>query len=269
METEIYKTTLKKFTKTIKSKKPKKNKTKSKLIISIEENPTQLVDTKTPNIEVFKSLTLGQKEVFEQFLSEREASCKQFIEMKTTQTPKLPNINEHLTSRANANIRSSQENRKKSSANLLLKKKNKLVLRGSQEKREKTDRLLSKESHAKNIDFLRKLTERVELTKSSVVSSSIDKERNYAEKNKLAKVHYSKAEKKDSKENNKITYFYSIMPGNNSQLIRYSMMLRENWKEDNNVYNFRWQQSSSGIDWSAMNKIGNIKQVYSYIIKDS
>jgi hypothetical protein len=268
METEIYKTNLKKFKKS-QSKKPKKNKTKSQLKISTEDINSQTIDTKTPNIEIFKSLTMGQKEAFDKLLSERENNCKQYINTKTQQTPKLPNINDHVTLRPNANVRSSQEHRKKSPSNLnlLLKKKN--ILKSSPEqKRDKQDRLLSKESHAKNIDFLKKLTERVELAKS-VASVSIDNEKNYAEKNKLAKVHYSKAEKKDSKEIIKATYFYSIMPGNNSQLIRNSMMLRDNWKEDNSVFNFRWQQSSSGVDFSSMGKLGNIKQVIIKLILDS
>lgn len=44
------------------------------------------------------------------------------------------------------------------------------------------------------------------------------------------------------------------------------MQHRANWKECQNtvttLYNFKWQQNCIGLDFSSLNKVPSIKQVY-------
>jgi hypothetical protein len=241
METE----TKKKIKKT-KSKRHNKSKNKS----GNSENNLIPVKTVSNNSACFDPSSIGQKEAFEKLLSERESRCKNFIEMKTSKNySKLPNINEHYTKRPIQ----TQASKEKISTNLLIKKKMKKRV----SVHPSMDKMLSKESHHKNLEFLKKLTEKVELAKTL---TSTSKDKNIAERNKLIKVHYSRPEKRETKDT-KIVYYYSVMPGNNSQLIKNAMAFRDSWKEDNTLYNFRWQQCSNGIDYSVLNKGSNCRQV--------
>jgi hypothetical protein len=228
-------------------------------ILPIANRSSTVNNAKLENLKSSTSIT--PKEAFEILLTERERNCKKFIEMagSSTNAPILPNIDQ--AKRLSDNYNSLPESRKVTTNNLLIKKKNYKKKSGnSSEKRERVDRMLSIESHTKNLQFLKKLTEKVEIAKTAV-SAIIDNERNHAEKNKLLKAHYTKPEKKDNKGDTKITYYYSIIPGNNSQLVKNSIAFRENWKEDHTYYNFRWQQSSVGIDFNLFNKYGSYKQV--------
>ncbi len=62
--------------------------------------------------------------------------------------------------------------------------------------------------------------------------------------------------------------YYSILPGNASYLVKNCMCHRTNWREAfsyaTNLYNFRWQQLSYGIDYVGLGKYGAIKQVVNH-----
>lgn len=60
-------------------------------------------------------------------------------------------------------------------------------------------------------------------------------------------------------------YFYMIVPGNNSSLIKNCMAHRINWREcptsATSLFHFKWQQSSIGVDFNNFNRVNSIKQV--------
>ena len=64
------------------------------------------------------------------------------------------------------------------------------------------------------------------------------------------------------------TYHYLIIPGNASYLIKNCMQHRVNWKESFNaitsVFNFKWQQSSFGIDYNDLGIDLNLKQLVNH-----
>jgi hypothetical protein len=245
METEN-----KKINKRSKSKRLSKSKNKS----NTSENNIIPVASKTMSNSSIALEPNLQKEAFEKLLTERESHCKLYIEQKTRKN-RLPSINEHKRPYF------TQASKEKVSGTLLIKKK--LKKKGSIDKPHKLDKLMNKESHHKNLEFLKKLTEKVELAKSL---TSTSKERNHVDtRNKLVKVHYFKPEKKEIKEvSSKLMYYYSVIPGNNSQLIKNSLAFRDSWKEDNMLYNFRWQQSSNGIDYTVMNKGSTFRQIVNH-----
>ena len=61
---------------------------------------------------------------------------------------------------------------------------------------------------------------------------------------------------------------YAIVPGNASYLVKNCMCHRTNWKESfsnvTNMYNFKWQQNTFGINYSKLGKYGNIKQAVNH-----
>jgi hypothetical protein len=62
--------------------------------------------------------------------------------------------------------------------------------------------------------------------------------------------------------------YYLILPGNASYLVKNCMCHRTNWREvfsnATTLFNFRWQQLSSGIDYNVLGKFGAIKQVVNH-----
>ena len=62
--------------------------------------------------------------------------------------------------------------------------------------------------------------------------------------------------------------YYLILPGNASYLIKNCMCHRTNWREAftyaTNLYNFKWQQLSSGIDYIGLGKFGAVKQLVNH-----
>lgn len=66
-------------------------------------------------------------------------------------------------------------------------------------------------------------------------------------------------------------FYYIIVPGNNSLLVKNSMAHRTNWRECSSsatsMFNFKWQQSSIGVDFNNFNRVSSIKQVNTFIIR--
>ena len=62
--------------------------------------------------------------------------------------------------------------------------------------------------------------------------------------------------------------YYLILPGNASYLIKNCMTHRTKWREAfsyaTNLFNFKWQQISYGIDYTGLGKFGAIKQVVNH-----
>ena len=62
--------------------------------------------------------------------------------------------------------------------------------------------------------------------------------------------------------------YYLILPGNASYLIKNCMCHRTNWREAftyaTNLYNFKWQQISSGIDYVGLGRFGAVKQLVNH-----
>jgi hypothetical protein len=60
-------------------------------------------------------------------------------------------------------------------------------------------------------------------------------------------------------------YYYIIVPGNNSTLVKNCMSHRTNWREcaspTTSLFHFKWQQSSVGVDFNNFNRVNSIKQV--------
>jgi hypothetical protein len=65
-------------------------------------------------------------------------------------------------------------------------------------------------------------------------------------------------------------YYYIIVPGNNSNLVKNCMTHRTNWREcpssATSLFHFKWQQSSIGVDFNNFNRVNSIKQVRIFII---
>ena len=61
---------------------------------------------------------------------------------------------------------------------------------------------------------------------------------------------------------------YAIVPGNASYLVKNCMYHRTNWKEAfstvTNMFNFKWQQNTVGINYSKLGSYGNIKQAVNH-----
>ena len=111
-------------------------------------------------------------------------------------------------------------------------------------------RISRKFTHEKNLEFIKKLAGKIDIIKINPINYNSNAFRNSVEKFKVVKEYYGKPEKKKND-----IYYYSILPGNNSELIRKCMLLRENWKEDNGCdFNFRWQQTSNRLDFSLFEK---------------
>ena len=83
---------------------------------------------------------------------------------------------------------------------------------------------------------------------------------------KIRKEYQKQTVKESLKDFNRL--YYSILPGNASYLVKNCMCHRTNWREAftyaTNLYNFRWQQLSSGIDYVGLGKYGAIKQVVNH-----
>jgi hypothetical protein len=63
-------------------------------------------------------------------------------------------------------------------------------------------------------------------------------------------------------------YYYSIIPGNNSELVKNCFSHRVNWKESLpaiiNLASFRWQQNNHGVDFSLYDKLSPHKQMFNH-----
>ena len=61
---------------------------------------------------------------------------------------------------------------------------------------------------------------------------------------------------------------YAIVPGNASYLVKNCMYHRTNWKESfstvTNMFNFKWQQNTHGINYDKLGCYGNIRQVVNH-----
>ena len=61
---------------------------------------------------------------------------------------------------------------------------------------------------------------------------------------------------------------YAIVPGNASYLVKNCMYHRTNWKESfsnvTNLFNFKWQQNTNGINYGKLGSYGNIRQVVNH-----
>ena len=61
---------------------------------------------------------------------------------------------------------------------------------------------------------------------------------------------------------------YAIVPGNASYLVKNCMNHRTNWIESfsnvTNMFNFKWQQNTKGINYSRLGSYGNIRQVINH-----
>ena len=62
--------------------------------------------------------------------------------------------------------------------------------------------------------------------------------------------------------------YYAIVPGNASYLIKNCMFHRTNWKESysyvTNLFNFKWVQSSQGINYLSLGKFASFKQIVNH-----
>ena len=65
-----------------------------------------------------------------------------------------------------------------------------------------------------------------------------------------------------------VDYWYVILPGNNSDLIRRCMQQRLNWKEcankETNLFNLKWKESSKGVDFSVLTKNNANRQLVNH-----
>ena len=62
--------------------------------------------------------------------------------------------------------------------------------------------------------------------------------------------------------------YYAITPGNASYLVKNCMLHRTNWKESysyvTNIFNFKWQSISQGIDYDKLGMHNNVKQIVNH-----
>ena len=62
--------------------------------------------------------------------------------------------------------------------------------------------------------------------------------------------------------------YYAIVPGNASYLIKNCMLHRTNWKESysyvTNLFNFKWVQSSQGLNYLSLGKFASFKQIVNH-----
>ena len=89
---------------------------------------------------------------------------------------------------------------------------------------------------------------------------------NYERYAKTRKEYQKQSVKESLKDFN--SFSYSILPGNASYLVKNCMCHRTNWREvfsyATTLFNFRWQQLSSGIDYNGLGKYGAIKQIVNH-----
>lgn len=150
-----------------------------------------------------------------------------------------------------------------------------------QNKSKKFEERLNKfnDIHGKNLQIIQKLSDRLEKARQSSLSRSKKKDTSVARFDKIKKVFLKNSLEpivSSPKSNNKLTnlkpldkyYYYSILPGNNSEVVKKCMDRRLSWKEtNNNIFNFRWQETSSGFDYSSLNKNSGCKIVKIFFIK--
>ena len=83
---------------------------------------------------------------------------------------------------------------------------------------------------------------------------------------KIRQVYQKQDVKESLKDFNRL--YYLILPGNASYLIKNCMCHRTNWREAfcyaTNLFNFKWQQLSNGIDYIGLGKYGSIKQLVNH-----
>jgi hypothetical protein len=64
-------------------------------------------------------------------------------------------------------------------------------------------------------------------------------------------------------------YYYTVVPGNNSELIKKVMEHRLNWRDSipakTLICNFKWQHISMGLDYSALSKSVNYQQIVNHL----
>lgn len=135
-----------------------------------------------------------------------------------------------------------------------------------EEKKKLIDQVQFNNVHSKNLEHIKKLNNKWEEAKMR--SSSIGPENlRPLDRLKRIKKFFDKKDVENEeipKDKKKYPYYYSILPGNNSECVRNCMKFRENWRESSasqNLSNLRWQQSNIGIDFTNLNKLNSTKQV--------
>jgi hypothetical protein len=165
----------------------------------------------------------------------------------------LPSINKFKEKENSVNVSTTRNNNISTSNNI------KTFLEIVTETKPKKLKLTRKETHHKNLDFIKKLSQKIEVIKIRPSTISPDADRNSIERQKLVKQMYGKHDKKKTEN----VFFYNIIQGNNSSIIRKCMMTRENWREDlSGNFHFRWQQTSAGIDFTIFNKFSIMSKVH-------
>ena len=156
------------------------------------------------------------------------------------------------------NDKSNIENEKSNFKNLeIIKDKEKNILREIREYKDTktniTDNPENKENNYKTIETQPKINNEV---KYRLPYYMIKKEQSLERIVRTRKEYILKG-KSQSLENLN-THFYLIFPGNASYLIKNCMCHRTNWKEAfsnvTSIFNFKWQELSSGIDYSLLGK---------------
>jgi hypothetical protein len=78
----------------------------------------------------------------------------------------------------------------------------------------------------------------------------------------------TKIKNEQSINNNKNIFQYLILKGNASYLVKYCMFHRINWIEaanqDQDIFNFKWKETSYGIDYNSLNKNIKMKQIVNH-----
>ena len=73
---------------------------------------------------------------------------------------------------------------------------------------------------------------------------------------------------KESKKQNLKCFYYLVLPGNASYLIEKCMIHRINWVKAfsvvSNLFNFKWQEISYGIDYTSLGYYQNVKQIVNH-----
>ena len=125
-----------------------------------------------------------------------------------------------------------------------------------------------------NINYIK-----IEINNNSNSQTNIFKKENYRAKSptnskqetserfaKIKKSYQKQTVSESIKEFNKL--YYLILPGNASYLVKNCMCHRTKWREAfsyaSNLFNFKWQQISYGIDYMGLGKYGAIKQVVNH-----
>ena len=121
-------------------------------------------------------------------------------------------------------------------------------------------------------NFFPKQSNNVRIIQSPAQSNNVRIVQSPAHEDKFNKNYISNNVKISSIETKKICFpkekffYYIILPGNNSILVKNCMNHRVNWKEcpssATSIFHFKWQQSSAGVDFNNFNRVASIKQVY-------